>query len=251
MGKPTILLQMGDQLDDSPFLANQNINAILWGGYLGQNGGAAVMNVLFGKTVPARRLPVTQYPAAYVNEVPMPDMNLRLNANSGNPGRTYKWYNGSVLPFGFGLHYTNFSVEFGNGETAATMFRDPSSLVLNCTTSNSTKYFDLRPFASVPISVRNTGSVASDFVALLFLAGEFGKRIGTMRISCRPSLAVLVTIRWQHKHLAGSLTGDTNQNGNMYEEAPARAFKVRCKGGRLKHSTLAINLPIPYLATDH
>jgi len=174
MGKPTILLQMGDQLDDNPFLENQNISAILWGGYPGQDGGTALMNVLFGKTAPAGRLPVTQYPAAYVNEVPMTDMNLRPNASSGNPGRTYKWYNESVLPFGFGLHYTNFSVEFGNGETAATMSHDISSLVSNCTTSNSTKYLDLCPFVSVPISVQNTGSVTSDFVVLLFLAGEFG-----------------------------------------------------------------------------
>ena len=89
MGKPTILLQMGDQLDDSLFLANQNISAILWGGYPGQDGGTALMNVLFGKTAPAGRLPVTQYPAAYVNEVLMMDMNLRPNASSGNPGRTY------------------------------------------------------------------------------------------------------------------------------------------------------------------
>jgi xylan 1,4-beta-xylosidase len=174
MGKPTILLQMGDQLDDSPFLANQNISAILWGGYPGQDGGTALVNVLFGKTAPAGRLPVTQYPATYVNKVPMTDMNLRPNTSSGNPGRTYKWYNGSVLPFGFGLHYTNFSVEFGSGETAATMSHDISSLVSNCTTSNSTEYLDLCPFASVPVSVRNTGSVASDFVVLLFLAGEFG-----------------------------------------------------------------------------
>jgi beta-D-xylosidase 4 len=40
--------------------------------------------------------------------------------------------------------------------------------------SNSTKYLDRCPFASVPISVRNTGSVTSDFVVLLFLAREFG-----------------------------------------------------------------------------
>jgi hypothetical protein len=71
------------------------------------------------------------------------------------------------------------------------------------------------------------------------------KRVRTMRVSCRPSLTVLVTIRWQHKHLAGPLVGDNHQNGNMYEEVLACALKVRCKGGRLKHSTLATNLPIP------
>ena len=50
-----------------------------------------------------------------------------------------------------------------------------------------------------------------------------GKRIGATKISCHPSLVVLVTIRWQHKYPVASLASDTHQNGNMYEEVPACA----------------------------
>ena len=169
MGKPTILLQMGDQLDDTPFLSNDNVSAIIWGGYPGQDGGTALMNVVFGKTAPAGRLPVTQYPAAYVNEVPMTDMNLRPNATSGNPGRTYKWFNNSILPFGYGLHYTNFTTSFAN--SSSTFSFDISALMSNCT---SYSYPDLCPFQTIPVTVQNTGSTTSDFVTLLFVAGEYG-----------------------------------------------------------------------------
>jgi hypothetical protein len=32
MRKSTILLEMGDQLDNTPFLCNGNVSAIVWGG---------------------------------------------------------------------------------------------------------------------------------------------------------------------------------------------------------------------------
>jgi hypothetical protein len=99
--------------------------------------------------------------------------------------------------------------------------------------------------------LRRCAAMAKKRVSQATVMPVLEKGIWIMRISCRPSLAVLVTTRWQHEHLARSLTGDTNQNGNMYEEVPACASKARCKGDRLKHSTLATNLPIPYLATDH
>ena len=42
MGKPTIVAQFGDQLDDTPFFNNPNISAIIWGGYPGQVSGILV-----------------------------------------------------------------------------------------------------------------------------------------------------------------------------------------------------------------
>lgn len=167
MGKPTILLQMGDQLDDTPFLSNPNISAILWAGYPGQDGGTALMNVVTGKVAPAGRLPVTQYPAEYVHQVPMTDMNLRPNATSGSPGRTYKWFGDAVQPFGYGLHYTNFSLGLAD---PVNQTYDITALVTGCTE----KYLDLCPFATFAVNVTNIGSVTSDFVALGFVAGEYG-----------------------------------------------------------------------------
>jgi xylan 1,4-beta-xylosidase len=85
LGKPMVVAQLGGQLDDTPLLANKNISGVLWAGYPGQDGGTAVLDIITGKAAPAGRLPVTQYPASYVHEVPLTDMNLR--PGKGNPGR--------------------------------------------------------------------------------------------------------------------------------------------------------------------
>jgi xylan 1,4-beta-xylosidase len=167
MGKPTILLQMGDQLDNTPFLRNENVSAIVWGGYPGQDGGTALMNVVTGKVAPAGRLPVTQYPANYVRQVAMTDMSLRPNETSGNPGRTYRWFDGAVQEFGFGLHYTDFSLSLAKKVKES---YDILSLLSACTE----RYKDLCPFATFDVNVTNTGNVASDFVTLGFIAGEYG-----------------------------------------------------------------------------
>ena len=172
LGKPTILIQMGGgQLDDTPFLNNPNISAILWGGYPGQDGGTALINVLTGKTSPAGRLPITQYPQNYVQSVNMTDMGLRPNDTTGNLGRTYRWYNDAVVPFGFGLHYSSFDVSADSPALGNTT-TDIKDLTSNCTES----YRDRCAFASVPVTVHNTGNATSDYSALLFVSGDFGPK---------------------------------------------------------------------------
>ena len=170
LGKPTILLQMGGgQLDDTPFLNNPNISAIVWGGYPGQDGGTALINVITGKTAPAGRLPITQYPQSYVNQVNMTDMALRPDNSTGFPGRTYQWYNDAVIPFGYGLHYTTFDVSKGNNAVLGAS-TDISSLTDNC----NEQYKDRCAFAALPIMISNTGNITSDYSALLFLSGDYG-----------------------------------------------------------------------------
>ncbi|KAK6949596.1 hypothetical protein Daesc_009679 [Daldinia eschscholtzii] len=167
LDKPFIIVELGDQNDDSLLLSDDNVNAILWTGFPGQDGGTAVFDVLTGKTPPAGRLTTTLYPAGYVDQVPMTDMSLRPSET--NPGRTYKWYDKAVLPFGFGLHYTTFEPSFTSDAFAEKTY-SISDLLDGC----SAKYLDLCPFETVGISVKNTGNVTSDFVALAFLSGEYG-----------------------------------------------------------------------------
>ncbi|MCJ1431805.1 hypothetical protein MMC27_001160 [Xylographa pallens] len=168
MGKPCILVSMGDQLDQTPFINNPNISAILWAGYPGMSGGDAIINLLIGKESPAGRLPVTQYPADYVNQVAMTNMTLRPGEN--NPGRTYMWYNGSaVYPFGYGLHYTNFTTAFAATENTIASYAI-SSLVQDC----SAAHLDLCSFKKFPITVTNIGQKISDFVTLGFITGQYG-----------------------------------------------------------------------------
>ena len=188
--KTLIVVQLGGgQLDDTALLNNTGVNGILWAGYPGQEGGNALYDIITGAQSVAGRLPVTQYPANYVNEVSIFNMNLR--PGTGNPGRTYVWYTGNpVLPFGYGLHYTNFSVSWaltpkksydigtlGKRQSSTQLASDGPSLDWPSFSSFQGPYQDLLPFVSISINVKNTGgktNLASDYVGLLFISTKNG-----------------------------------------------------------------------------
>ncbi|KAK4681134.1 hypothetical protein QC764_104810 [Podospora pseudoanserina] len=165
MGKPTIVARLGDQVDDTPLLSNPNISSILWVGYPGQSGGTALFNIITGVSSPAARLPVTVYPETYTSLIPLTAMSLR--PTSARPGRTYRWYPSPVLPFGHGLHYTTFTAKFGVFESLTINIAE---LVSNC----NERYLDLCRFPQVSVWVSNTGELKSDYVALVFVRGEYG-----------------------------------------------------------------------------
>ena len=181
LDKPLVIVQLGGgQVDDTELLANDAVDAILWAGYPGQAGGKAIFDLLYGKVAPAGRLPVTQYPASYGDAVPPTDMDLRPAPGNSDLGRTYLWYNGETpVPFGFGLHYTDFEVTIedkvkweGNGKKGDEM---TTTAVINSAGSDLTwqKMLEL-PVLTVPVTVENTGSVTSDYVALLFMRSNAG-----------------------------------------------------------------------------
>lgn len=173
LGKPMIVIAMGGgQIDSSPLVKNPNISALLWGGYPGQDGGVAIMDILTGKTAPAGRLPTTQYPSSYTREVPMTDMALRPGDH--NPGRTYRWYNGkAVFEFGSGLHYTTFSASITS--KLQNTYNIADLVGFSNGTRNGTR-LDKKPFQSITVDVTNTGKRTSDYVTLGFLAGSFGPK---------------------------------------------------------------------------
>ncbi|KAM1213282.1 hypothetical protein PS2_004713 [Malus domestica] len=115
---PVILVIMSAGGVDVSFAKqNDNINAILWAGYPGEEGGHAIADVVFGHYNPGGRLPLTWYEAGYVDMLPMTSMKLRPIDSLGYPGRTYKFYNGStVYPFGYGLSYTQFNYTLRSAE---------------------------------------------------------------------------------------------------------------------------------------
>ncbi|GAB2246824.1 hypothetical protein Droror1_Dr00006706 [Drosera rotundifolia] len=106
---PVILVIMsGGGMDILFARKNNKISSILWAGYPGEAGGAALADIIFGAYNPCGRLPMTWYPQSYVEKVPMTDMNMRVNPATGYPGRTYRFYEGpTVYPFGHGLSYSN------------------------------------------------------------------------------------------------------------------------------------------------
>ncbi|XWS54469.1 hypothetical protein CRYUN_Cryun10bG0092000 [Craigia yunnanensis] len=108
---PVILVIMSGGGFDITFAKNnEKISSILWVGYPGEAGGAAIADVIFGYYNPSGRLPMTWYQQSYVDKVPMTNMNMRPDPSNGYPGRTYRFYTGkTIYTFGDGLSYTKFS----------------------------------------------------------------------------------------------------------------------------------------------
>lgn len=167
LGKPLVVLQMGGgQVDDSSLKANKNVNALVWGGYPGQAGGQALLDIITGKRAPAGRLTVTQYPAEYAMKFPATDMNLRPSGD--NPGQTYMWYTGKpVYEFGHGLFYTNFKTSLARSRSLS----NGTSFDIVDLLSRSHEGYNVVeqvPFLNFTVTVTNTGSVPSDYTAMLF-----------------------------------------------------------------------------------
>lgn len=187
MGIPTVVVHMGEQVDDTIFFENPNISAVVWAGYPGMFGGTAIVNLLLGAVSPAGRMPITQYPEAYAEQVSMTDMSMRPNSTTGNPGRTYKWYEDAVVEFGFGPHYTDFSVEIVSTEEeeAEEKQKNPAfniqTLLAACDQSTLT-HIEHCPFlpshsssSTLQVRTTNTGPTqTSDYTALVFVSGSFG-----------------------------------------------------------------------------
>ena len=98
-GKPVVLVLLsGSALAVN--WADSHVAAIVQAWYPGEEGGAAIADVLFGDYNPAGRLPVTFYKS--VDQLP-PFENYAMD------GRTYRFFTGPPLyPFGHGLSYTKF-----------------------------------------------------------------------------------------------------------------------------------------------
>ncbi|KAJ9686940.1 hypothetical protein PVL29_015688 [Vitis rotundifolia] len=109
-GNVILVVMSGGGFDISFAKNDDKITSILWVGYPGEAGGAAIADVIFGFYNPSGRLPMTWYPQSYVDKVPMTNMNMRPDPASGYPGRTYRFYTGeTIYTFGDGLSYTQFN----------------------------------------------------------------------------------------------------------------------------------------------
>lgn len=164
---PVVVVQFGGgQVDDSSLAQNDGVSALIWAGYPSQDGGPALRDVMTGKESIAGRLPITQYPAEYNDQVSIYDINLRYNDTY--PGRTYQWYTGTpVYPFGFGMHYTTF--EFSWSKKLRPKY-SIQQLVDSCRHHGTIN--DATPWTTISVDVSNTGSHTSDYSGLLFLSSK-------------------------------------------------------------------------------
>lgn len=94
-----------------------HVPAVLEAYYPGELGGDALASVLLGDVSPAGRLTNTIYPAGFVRQRNITDMNLR--PHDGIPGVTYRFYDDAPLfPFGYGRHYTTFVFAWNTADAA-------------------------------------------------------------------------------------------------------------------------------------
>jgi len=151
--KPTILLILnGGSVDIGPELAAAD--GALDAFYPGVRGSGVIANALFGAGPDHNkfgRLPYTMYKAGFVNESSMMEHDL-----SAAPGRTHKYYTGKpVVPFGFGLSYSSFSLSSTSSSAGRITIATDSS-----------------KDTSVTVAVTNGGPVAGDCVVLAYLVPQ-------------------------------------------------------------------------------
>ena len=139
-GKPTIVFLINGRPLSINYIA-EHVPAIVEGWYLGQEGGTAAANVLFGDLNPGGKLPIT-FPHSVGD---LPDFyNHKPSAN-----RSYAFSTREPLfPFGYGLSYTTF--KFDN-------LRIEPSQIYNGGT------------AKVSVDVTNTGSREGDEVPQMYV----------------------------------------------------------------------------------
>jgi beta-glucosidase len=138
--KPTVVVLLNGR---PPAVVNiaARANALIEGWYLGQEGGTALADVLFGDVNPGGKLPVTL--ARSVGQLPM-FYNRKPSARRGYLFDTTE----PLYPFGFGLSYTSF--EIGAPQLSAPTIRTDGSV-------------------TVTTEVRNTGARAGDEVVQLYI----------------------------------------------------------------------------------
>jgi beta-glucosidase len=139
-GTPTVVVLIGGRPLSINYAA-EHVAAILEGWYLGQEGGTAAANVLFGDVNPGGKLPIT-FPRS-VGDLPC------FYNHKPSLERPYLFAKkGPLFPFGWGLSYTTF--KFSNPRLSPATIR-------------------IEGETAVSVDVTNTGAREGDEVAQMYL----------------------------------------------------------------------------------
>lgn len=179
-GRPVVLvLSNGRPL--SVNWAVKHVPAIVEMWFPGDQGGAALADVLFGDYNPAGRLPVT---------VPKSVGQIQLNfpAHPGSQGLDRGQVLGPLFPFGHGLSYTSFG--YANLEISPAQQGAQGTIAIAC-------------------DVTNTGSRAGDEVLQLYLRDDYSSVVtfektlrGFERVHLQPGETKRVHFTLKPSHLA-------------------------------------------------
>ncbi len=151
--KPVVLvLENGRPLDIR--WASQHVPAILETWYPGTEGGNAVADVLFGDVNPGGKLPISWAHSA--GEEPLYYNHNLTHQPDDQPDFTSRYWDVSskpLYPFGYGLSYTKFKFDHLKLSTASIKAGGATE---------------------VQVDVTNTGSVAGDAVAQIYIHQRWG-----------------------------------------------------------------------------
>lgn len=103
----------------------ETCDAILQAWYAGESGGQAVADVLFGDYNPGGKLPITFYKSSD---------QLKDFEDYSMKGRTYRYMNDALFPFGYGLSYTKFAI--GNATLSQQKIKANESVKITIPVSN-------------------------------------------------------------------------------------------------------------------
>jgi len=106
----------------------ESCDAILQAWYGGQAGGQAVADVLFGDYNPSGKLPISFY---------RDSSKLGDFEDYSMKGRTYRFTDDVLFPFGYGLSYTNFT--FGKASLSKATINTDETILLTVPVSNTGK----------------------------------------------------------------------------------------------------------------
>ncbi|KAL1557814.1 NAD(P)H-dependent D-xylose reductase (XR) [Salvia divinorum] len=169
---PVILVIMSGGGMDVQFAKDDpRITSILWVGFPGEAGGAAIADVIFGACNPSGRLPMTWYPESYADTVDMTDMHMRPNPATGFPGRSYRFYKGpTVFSFGDGLSYTDFSHELVTAPEFVTVAlgEGHACLTSECESIDADEERCKNLGFEIRVRVKNVGEMRGSHTVLLF-----------------------------------------------------------------------------------
>jgi beta-glucosidase len=152
-GKPVVVVLENARPLDIRWMS-EHVDAILESWYPGTQGGHAVADVLTGAVNPGGKLPIS-WPRTVGQEPLYYNHNLTHEPEDGAKFTSRYWdeLTSPLYPFGYGLSYTSF--EFSNLRLdRATLHKGES--------------------VTVTVDVKNTGSVAGDAVAQLYIHQRTG-----------------------------------------------------------------------------
>ncbi|KAL2460459.1 Beta-D-xylosidase 4 [Abeliophyllum distichum] len=169
---PVILVIMSGGGMDVQFAKDDpKITSILWVGFPGEAGGAAIADVIFGYYNPSGRLPMTWYPQSYVEKVPMTNMNMRPDPATGYPGRTYRFYTGpTIFSFGDGLSYSQFNHSLVQAPNLVSIPLDEGHVCRSskCDSIDAVEETCKNIAFDIHLRVKNVGKMAGSDTVLLF-----------------------------------------------------------------------------------